>query len=149
MTGWHLREARSTDAGAVGAILSAFVDGTHWMPRIHTRAEDISFAGMMIDRGWVTVAEAEGVVGFLAREAADIHALYVAPGTRGQGCGAALLGDAQARRDDLSLWTFQANTRAQAFYCRHGFAEVERTNGARNEENLPDLRMIWDALEAL
>jgi ribosomal protein S18 acetylase RimI-like enzyme len=133
----------------VGGILSAFIDGTQWMPRIHTRAEDISFAGMMIDRGWVTVAEVGGVVGFLARDAAEIHALYVAPGARGKGCGSALLNDAQARRCELSLWTFQANTRAQAFYACHGFAEVGRSNGARNDENLPDIRMIWHAREAL
>ena len=60
MTACHLRPARTTDAGRVGAILSAFIDDTPWMPRIHTRAEDLSFAGMMIDRGWITVAEVAG-----------------------------------------------------------------------------------------
>ncbi|MEL6885183.1 MAG: GNAT family N-acetyltransferase [Pseudomonadota bacterium] len=143
MTRWHLRPARSTDAGAVGGILSAFIDGTDWMPRIHTRAEDIGFAGHMIDKGWVTVAEDEGVAGFLARAGGDIQALYIAPSAQGQGCGSCLLKDAQAHSDALSLWTFQANTGAQAFYVRHGFAEVERTDGARNDEGLPDIRMTW------
>ena len=52
-----LRPATPTDAGAVGAILSEFVDDTAWMPRIHTRAEDLAHAGDLITRGWVTVAE--------------------------------------------------------------------------------------------
>ena len=58
----RLRPARSTDAGAVGAILSEFAATTEWMPKLHTGAEDIAHAGALIDRGWVTVAEMDGVV---------------------------------------------------------------------------------------
>ncbi|WP_290558346.1 GNAT family N-acetyltransferase [Aestuariivita sp.] len=144
MTGFFLRPARPTDAGRTGAILSAFIDHTDWMPRIHTRAEDLSFAADMIDRGWVTVAETAGtVVGFSAREACMVHALYVDARARGKGCGGALLKQMQRATDTLTLWTFQHNTRAQAFYRHHGFAEMERTDGAGNDEGLPDLRMGW------
>ena len=139
-----IRAARSTDAGAVGTILSAFIDDTPWMPRIHTRAEDLSFAGYMIDKGWVTVAETGGrVKAFLALKGDVVHALYVAPSAQGQGLGARLLDFAKADQARLCLWTFQANLRAQAFYARHGFAEVERTNGAGNDEQLPDVRLVW------
>lgn len=144
MTARRLRPAQPTDAGTVGAILSAFIDETPWMPRLHSRAEDIGFAGHMIEQGWVTVAEEAGAVtGFLARNADDIHALYVAPAVRGQGCGTALLGAAQSQTEALTLWTFQANIRAQAFYRTHGFVEVERTDGSGNDEGLPDIRLIW------
>ncbi|WP_147108619.1 GNAT family N-acetyltransferase [Tateyamaria sp. syn59] len=140
----HLRPAQPTDAGAVGAILSAFIDGTPWMPRIHTRAEDLSFAGHMIEKGWVTVAEQGGAVqAFCARNGADVHALYVSDTAQGQGIGAQLLSRMQAATDHLTLWTFQANTGAQRFYLRHGFAEAERTDGSRNDEGLPDIRYDW------
>ncbi|WP_299547044.1 GNAT family N-acetyltransferase [uncultured Tateyamaria sp.] len=138
------RPAHPTDAGAVGAILSGFIDGTDWMPRIHTRAEDLSFAGHMIERGWVTVADDGGQVrAFSARSGADVHALYVDKRAQGQGIGTDLLARMQAATAHLTLWTFQANTGAQRFYLRHGFAEMERTDGARNDEGLPDIRYDW------
>lgn len=144
MTFFFLRPARSTDAGKTAAVLSGFIDETDWMPRIHTRAEDVSFTADMIDRGWVTVAELDArVVGFSAREGAMIHALYVDAQARNQGCGASLLQAIQQEQDHLTLWTFQANTGAQRFYERHGFAEAERTDGARNDERLPDIRYVW------
>ena len=43
-----IRPARDLDAGALGAILSDFVEVTDWMPRLHSRAEDISFAAKLI-----------------------------------------------------------------------------------------------------
>lgn len=139
-----LRPARSTDAGTVGAILSEFIDTTDWMPRDHSRAQDIGFAGQMIKRGWVTVAETGGqVAGFAAREAHNIHALYVAAQARRAGIGSALIGALKERADRLSLWTFQANVEAQAFYLAHGFVMVEETAGAGNDEGLPDMRMEW------
>ena len=50
---------------------------------------------------------------------------------------------AKAGRDRLELWTFQANTRAIAFYRREGFVEAARTDGSGNDEKLPDLRLVW------
>ncbi|WP_299871116.1 GNAT family N-acetyltransferase [uncultured Sulfitobacter sp.] len=138
-----VRPARSTDAGAVGGILSEFIDTTDWMPRIHTRAEDLSFAGMMIARGWVSVVEDKGVVGFAACDGPDLNALYVAGHARGRGIGSALLSTLKESRRTLELWTFQRNTQAQKFYMRHGFVEVARTEGARNDERLPDIRYVW------
>ncbi|MEX0311925.1 MAG: N-acetyltransferase family protein [Tateyamaria sp.] len=139
-----LRQARSTDAGAVGSILSAFIDDTDWMPRIHTRAEDLSFAGDMIGRGWVTVAECDGTVrAFAARDGDVVHALYVDAGAQGQGLGSDLLNAMKSKCGCLSLWTFVANIGAQRFYLRHGFSEVTRTDGARNDEGLPDIRYEW------
>jgi GNAT superfamily N-acetyltransferase len=140
----NLRMARDLDAGAVGAILSEFVDTSEWMPRIHTRAEDIAHAARMIDLGRVHVAEQGGtVVGFCARNGDDLDALYVAADKRGQGVGAALLRDAQSAVDRLELWTFQANEGAQRFYLRHGFVEVQRTDGSGNDERLPDIQYEW------
>ncbi|WP_299153272.1 GNAT family N-acetyltransferase [uncultured Tateyamaria sp.] len=140
----HIRPARSTDAGAVGGILSEFIDTTPWMPRLHSRAEDVGFAGHMIDQGWVYVAEQDGhVAGFAARNGPEVHALYVAAKARRTGLGSALLRTMQEQTDRLDLWTFQANLDAQAFYTAHGFCEVTRTDGTRNDEGLPDIHLTW------
>ena len=57
-----LRRAGPGDAGAVGMILSEFVDTTSWMPRIHSRAQDLAHASDMIALGWVTLADRKSVV---------------------------------------------------------------------------------------
>ncbi|MBE1296324.1 GNAT family N-acetyltransferase [Phycobacter azelaicus] len=145
-----LRPARSTDAGQMGEILHRFTRETTWMPDLYTGAEAIAFCGVMIDRGWVTVAETDqGIVGFLARDGAEICSLYLAAEACGQGIGKRLLDAAKgevSRADQaprLSLWTFQANKGAQRFYRREGFTEVRRSDGTRNEEGLPDIEYVW------
>jgi len=139
-----LGPARPADAPAIAAILSEWIDETPWMPRIHRREDELGFAADLIARGWVTVARRGGaVLGFLARDGAEVQALYVAGAARGQGIGAALLARAQKASPRLGLWTFQFNHGAQAFYARHGFAESHRTGGAGNDEKLPDIRYEW------
>lgn len=151
-----IRPAQPTDAGAVAAILSQFIDTTDWMPRLYTRAEELSFAGIMVDRGWVLVAEPEdeaaGIAGFLTLNAGFVHALYVAQDRRGQGVGQALLDHAKAGAARLELTTFQANHGAQRFYARAGFREIGRGDGrglgSVNDEGLPDIRLIWEREKA-
>jgi len=139
-----LRPAWPTDAGKTGDILWAFISDTDWMPCLYTAAETISFCGQMIDRGWVTVAVLDDQVqGFIARDGAEIHALYLAQSAKRRGLGRMLLEDAKAQSKHLKLWTFQANTSAQQFYLREGFVEAARTDGADNDEKLPDIHYIW------
>ena len=72
-----LRPAVPLDAGAVGDILYRFQQDTEWMPKLYTWAEVISFCGLMIDRGWVTVAERDGsIAGFLAQDGQEVCSLY-------------------------------------------------------------------------
>jgi GNAT superfamily N-acetyltransferase len=143
---FQLRAARSTDAGKLGAMISDAVTANTWKPRLHSGAQDIAHMGDLIDRGWVTVCEQGGqVAGFLARDRSAVQSLYVQRGAQGLGIGALLLNDAKAASGRLELWTFQANVGAQRFYLRHGFAEVERTDGSGNEEGLPDIRYVWVA----
>lgn len=140
-----LRPAIATDSNAVGDILYDFLEGTPWMPRLHTRRQTRKFCATMVTRGWVTVAEmAEKVQAFLARDGQFIHALYVARGKCGHRIGHQLLRDAQMKETALELWTFQANEGAQRFYLREGFQEVERTDGQGNDERLPDIRYRWE-----
>jgi GNAT superfamily N-acetyltransferase len=51
---------------------------------------------------------------------------------------------AQSQSEHLTLWTFQKNAKARAFYERHGFVPVEFTDGLTNQEREPDVRYVWD-----
>ncbi len=139
-----LRHARSTDAGTTGKILHGFSRENDWIPELHSCAETISYCGRMIELGWVTVAESDdGVLGFLALNGDEVLSLYLTASARGQGIGQRLLDHAKTRRARLSLFAFQANHGARRFYERNGFSEVARSDGADNDENLPDIRYEW------
>lgn len=145
---YFLRNATPLDAGGAGAILHRFNRDTPWMPKLHSEAETISYCGAMIDRGWVTVAESEPtgqILGFLARDGAEVCSLYLAPGACGQGIGRALLAAAKTAQPRLVLHTFQANLGAQRFYLREGFFECARGDGSANDEGLPDIAYEWTA----
>lgn len=142
--GWRLAPATPDDAGALATILSDWIDGTEWMPRLHSRGDDLAFVCGLVRQGCVTVACRGGqVAGFLALRGDEIAALYVAGDARGQGGGGRLIEDAKAGTERLALWTFRANAGAVAFYERHGFRAVGGTEGD-NEEGLPDVRMVWE-----
>ncbi|MBB4373583.1 GNAT superfamily N-acetyltransferase [Bradyrhizobium sp. cir1] len=65
------------------------------------------------------------------------------PVAQGRGVGTELLDIAKRACDRLELWTFQRNALARRFYETRGFALVEQTDGARNEEKEPDVRYLW------
>lgn len=139
-----LRAARPLDAGALGAILWAFQHQTDWMPDLYSGAQAIALCGMMIDRGWVTVAQRQGrVIGFLALEKGYIHGLYLDRAARGQGGGRLLIDHAKTRAGQLELRVAQHNAAAKRFYRRAGFNEAARGDGSANDENLPDVHFVW------
>ena len=144
----HIEAARAFDAEEIAVILHGWNTSTNWMPNMHSFQDTIGFANMLIGKGWVTLVRHTQVVGFLACDGKMIHALYVAPEHYNQGIGSVLLRDAQARFGKLSLWTFEKNQAAQRFYRRHGFVETARSDGAGNDEKLPDIRYEWHKREA-
>ena len=140
----RIEPARSLDAGAVGHILSETTDALDWLPRMYSRAEELMYAAQMIEAGWVSVARVNNqIVGFLARQDAEIHGLYLRPDAQGQGLGRMLLKAAMSAELRLGLWVYQANVGAQGFYRSMRFAEVIRTEGAGNDAKQPDIRYEW------
>ncbi|HUG86214.1 MAG TPA: GNAT family N-acetyltransferase [Euzebya sp.] len=91
---------------------------------------------------WVVEDPTAGIVAFIAVIDGWIAHLYVDPGSTGRGHGTVLLDLAKAMADQLDLWTFQANEGAWRFYARHGFVEVDRSDGD-NEEGAPDVHLRW------
>ena len=140
----RLTAAKPRDARRLARVLSDWVAETPWMPALHTSAEDRRYLRRLIEGAdVVTLRTWRGPQGFLARDGEMIHALYLAPAARGHGQGRRLLDIAKVRAPRLTLWTFQANLGARKFYAQQGFVEVEATDGAGNDENLPDVRLVW------
>lgn len=137
-----IRRATDVDAQALTRVLGDWVRETGWMPVLHSRDEDMGFLRHQIACAEVWCVDGAG---FIARQGEEVPALYLAPDARGQGLGAALLTRAKQGRTRLQLWTFQKNVGALRFYARKGFAEIDRTNGAENDEKLPDVRLEWRA----
>lgn len=81
--------------------------------------------------------------GFIALLPGWVDHLYVQPALHRRGIATELMVFAQARQDELRLYTFQANAGAKAFYERHGFVIEELTDGDRNEEKMPDMTYLW------
>ena len=95
----------------------------------------------------ITIAIMDGrVAAMMATKPGWIDHLYVHPDFHNRGLGTALVQTARHSphaADGLQLWTFQTNTGARRFYARHGFREVELTDGQGNEEKTPDIRLEW------
>ena len=106
----------------------------------------------IILRRWVWISfDDTGPAGFLARDGARVHALYVHPRAQRRGHGSALLRHAKSAiptGDWLELWTLQDNAPARAFYAAHGFDVARFGTGMGNDENLPDLHLVWQAKAA-
>jgi GNAT superfamily N-acetyltransferase len=100
----------------------------------------------------VWVADLDGVVvGYMilgSQHDADgdprkLDHLFLDPAWIGRGLGERFLALAEERSPSgLQLWTFQMNESARRFYERHGFVVAETTDGAANEERLPDVRYV-------
>ncbi len=97
----------------------------------------IAEAEVLVLRDW------RGPHGFMAREGAEVHALYIHRRQRGRGHGKRLLDAAKRRARVLTLWTPQADRAARAFYAREGFEVVGFGDGSGNEHGLPDVRLRW------
>lgn len=147
MDGVHIRRARSDDADAASTIM---VDARHASapaipPSVHSDDETrVWFRQVVLAQCDVWVADEAGHIrGVMVLSAGWIEQLYLAPGWTGRGIGARLVRHAQDLAvGPLELWTFASNLGAARFYERHGFVQVDRTDGD-NEEGEPDIRYRW------
>ncbi len=144
MTSVLIRPAGSMGPSKLADILAAANAELEWLPDLYTSAEEIKLIGDMIERGWVRVAYLDGeVAGWIARKGTEIHALCLWPQMQGKGVGRALMRDAQRNAKKLGLHSYQANTRATAFYQAAGFVQVHLSDGTDNEAGLPAFRFEW------
>ena len=139
-----LRDAKPEDSPALAGLLGAWVADTPWMPKLHSKVQDLGFLRHLIATHDVRMSDAPSV-GLLARDGAKISQLQVAQLVRRGGIGRALVQEAQSRTSHLTLWTHQANDAAIAFWKAMGFNETARTDGMNSEEKLPDICFDWTA----
>ena len=143
----RIRAATPEDADAIAEVFIASFATLSFLPRLHTNAETIDFiANKVLREQEVLVAEQNGgIVGFVAMAHGNfLEHLYVHPDSQGRGVGSVLLMRAKQRMPDgFRLWLFQQNTQARRFYERHGLRAIEFTEGAGNEERMPDALYEW------
>jgi len=141
-----LRQLALTNMGAAAQVHRIAFDQA--MPRLvglHTPEEDRWFYRERVFktcRVWGRFDQ-DALSGLIAFRDGWVEQLYVLPAAQGRGVGTELLDVAKRACERLELWTFQCNERARRFYEARGFALVEQTDGARNEEKEPDARYVW------
>lgn len=124
---------------------ASFDHALPWLAGLHTPDEDRWFYR---ERVFETCTlwggfDAGAMTGMIAFRDGWIEQLYVLPEAQRRGTGSALLDIAMRAADRLRLWTFQRNVRARGFYEARGFKLIAHSDGARNEENEPDVLYLW------
>jgi GNAT superfamily N-acetyltransferase len=119
-----------------------------YLPALHTADEDRAWMrGVLFKDCDVWVAELDGrIAGFvaIAAEGESLEHLYVHPEFHNRGIGTALLEKArELSPGGFRLWVFQRNAQARRFYESRGLQLVRVTDGAGNEERVPDAEYAW------
>ncbi|WP_304437799.1 GNAT family N-acetyltransferase, partial [Sciscionella sediminilitoris] len=152
------RRAEAADARGMAEVwLRAFAAALPTVRRAHDDDEVRDwFSAVVVPEceAWVAVdgdsGSGEAVIGLLVLEDAELEQLYLEPSWRGRGVGDRFIALAKRLRPQgLGLWTFEVNQPARRFYERHGFLAVQRTDGSRNEEGEPDVRLVWRPAETV
>ena len=141
-----LRQLDLTDMDAAARVhRTAFDHALPTLAGLHTPEEDRWFFRERVFRTCEVWGAFDGdaMTGMLAFREHWIDQLYVLPEAQGRGLGTALLQIAQNAFDRLQLWTFQRNMPARRFYEARGFALIQQTDGAQNEEKEPDALYLW------
>jgi putative acetyltransferase len=149
--GITLRQARPDDAQEIATLL----DQTRrismpYLPVLHPPEEFLEFVQTRVLPLWDTwvieVSPPTGgvlIAGVMALHEDHVEQLFVLPPYQRQGIGTNLLDKAkQLQPDHLTLWVFQANVQARAFYMKHGFQVIRMTED-QNEERMPDALLEW------
>lgn len=142
-----IERASPRDAGEIAALyLASRAEALPYLRRVHSDDEVRSWitrVRLATGETWVA-REAGRMLGFLCIDGEDLDQLYLLPGMFRRGIGSLLLAKAkECSSERLTLFTFQRNVAARAFYERHGFRLVDLNDGERNEEGEPDALYEW------
>ncbi|CEJ82035.1 hypothetical protein VHEMI02127 [[Torrubiella] hemipterigena] len=150
-----IRQATAQDAVSIGNLyVASRADALPTLKQVHTEQQVRNWIVSLFQKddndkytSDLYVAETDGkIVGFLRVQDTDLDQLYLLPGYYRMGIGSRLLNKAkELSPEKLTLYTFQVNVRARAFYEGHGFTVVDFNDGSRNEENEPDILYQWVA----
>ena len=143
----QIRKATASDVAEVAALfIASQADAVPFLTKLHTEQETLAFIANDVFTQcevWVAV-EGTRIIGMLALNGEHIDHLYLLPGFYRRGIGTKLLAQAkELSPKKLSLFAFQVNTRARAFYEHHGFEALEFGDGSGNEAGEPDILYEW------
>jgi GNAT superfamily N-acetyltransferase len=141
-----LRQLKLDDMDAAARVVrTAFDQALPSLAGLHTPEEDQWFFRERVFETCEVWGAFDGAAmrGIIAFQEGWIDQLYVLPTAQRRGVGKDLLQVAQNAFDRLQLWTFQRNAPARRFYEASGFALIQQTDGARNEEKEPDALYLW------
>jgi GNAT superfamily N-acetyltransferase len=141
-----LRQLKLDDMDAAARVVrTAFDQALPSLAGLHTPEEDQWFFRERVFETCEVWGAFDGAAmrGIIAFREGRIDQLYVLPTAQRRGVGKDLLRVAQNAFDRLQLWTFQRNAPARRFYEARGFALIQQTDGARNEEKEPDALYLW------
>ena len=141
-----LRQLKLEDMDAAARVVrTAFDQALPSLAGLHTPEEDQWFFRERVFETCEVWGAFDGAAmrGIIAFREGWIDQLYVMPTAQRRGVGKDLLQVAQNAFDRLQLWTFQRNASARRFYEGRGFALIQQTDGARNEEKEPDALYLW------
>ncbi len=142
---FRLRHAKAEDAADLARIMRASMSSHEWMPVLHTPAEDIAYMAEVLQRSQPVIVACKelSIVGFIAMTGDFVEHLHVDPSFFNRGIGSALLDEGMRGRSMVWLNCFLENHGARRFYERHGFRAESFSDGAGNEERLPDAQYVW------
>lgn len=142
-----IRRATPADAQAAADVFLAARATMTYLPHLHTDDETRGFIAGLVGTKETWVAERDGkVVGFAVVDGGWLEHLYVHPSRFNHGTGTKLFHQVTAKHPQgFQFWAFQQNIGARRFYERQGCALVRLTDGADNEEKLPDVLYVWPA----
>ncbi|MFE6664658.1 GNAT family N-acetyltransferase [Streptomyces sp. NPDC057697] len=145
-----LREATAEDAGPLtGLFLASRAVSMPYLPKVHSDEDTLAWmTHVVLPETTVRIAETGGgeLLGFASLDGTELEHLYLHPDARRRGIGSLLLAHVrELAGEELTLYVFQRNTDARAFYEHHGFTAIAFDDGGRNEEKEPDVRYRWTA----
>lgn len=143
----EIRRALPADAPEVAEVfIASQAEALPFLSRLHTPDETRAFIATDVYEKcdvWVAV-DAGRIVGMMALAGTHLDHLYLLPGEYRRGIGSMLLDKAkELSPQKLTLYAFQVNARARAFYEYHGFMATEFGDGSGNEAGEPDVLYEW------
>ena len=133
-----------SDATEISAILEEWYVANSWLPRVHDSRERAGYGRLLLTHSQVTMLRWRGLcVGFIALGKDIVDSLYIRSKFQRRGFGGAAMCYAQTQRDELRLWVFERDRRAQDFYLSLGFEMMQTSDWRDNDYNLPDVMLFW------
>ncbi|MBO69129.1 MAG: GNAT family N-acetyltransferase [Acidiferrobacteraceae bacterium] len=134
------RLGSTDDAARCAEIVSNWIHGTKWMPRLYSESNLLAMIEEAIPfrELWVVGDPVLGYISF-NRKVSQIVALYTE--RPGNGFGKILLDKVKEGKEWIQLWSHSANEAAHRFYFREGFQLVGYKEAG--DDGIPEIQLIW------